>query len=60
MGATSISRRNPNSRSHTIEAAENVAVNSTEVARMPGNMNVLRSTPPVELSVRVDSPVPST
>ena len=36
IGATSISRRNPNSRSHTIEAAENIAVNSTAMARMPG------------------------
>ena len=48
-GATSISRRNPNSRSHTIDAAENIAVNSTDVASTPGNMNVCRSTPPVEL-----------
>ncbi len=35
-GATIISRRNPNSRSHTIDAAENIAVNSTAMQRMPG------------------------
>ncbi len=35
-GATSISRRNPNSRSHTIEAAENMAVNRTDIASTPG------------------------
>ena len=35
-GATIISRRNPNSRSHTIEAAENIAVNITEMQRIPG------------------------
>ena len=35
-GATSISRRKPNSRSHTIEAAENMAVNSTDMASTPG------------------------
>jgi hypothetical protein len=59
-GATSISRRNPNSRSHTIDTAENIAVNSVEVARMPGNMKVRRSTPPVLPSVNDDRPVPST
>ena len=36
IGATIISRRNPNSRSHTIEAAENIAVNITAMHRMPG------------------------
>jgi hypothetical protein len=35
-GATSISRRKPNSRSHTIEAAEKWAVNSTDIDRTPG------------------------
>jgi hypothetical protein len=30
-GATSISRRSPNSRSHTIEAAVKMAVNSTDM-----------------------------
>ncbi len=35
-GATSISRRNPNSRSQTIEAAEKIAVNSTDMASTPG------------------------
>ena len=35
-GATRISRRNPNSRSHTIDAAENIAVNSTDIASTPG------------------------
>ena len=36
IGATIISRRKPNSRSHTIEAAENIAVNITAMQRMPG------------------------
>ena len=35
-GATIISRRKPNSRSQTIEAAENIAVNITAMHRMPG------------------------
>jgi hypothetical protein len=35
-GATSISRRNPNSRSQTIEAAEKMAVNMTDIASTPG------------------------
>ena len=35
-GATIISRRNPNSRSHTIDAAENIAVNITERQKTPG------------------------
>src|SRR6516165_5276753 len=35
-GATSISRRNPNSRSQTIEAAEKMAVNRTDMASTPG------------------------
>ncbi len=35
-GATSISRRNPNSRSQTIEAAEKIAVNITAIASAPG------------------------
>ena len=38
-GATSISRRNPNSRSHTIEIAENRLENSTDIAITPGKMN---------------------
>ena len=46
-GATSISRRKPNSRSQTIEMPAKIAVNSVEVATMPGNRNVLKSTPPV-------------
>jgi len=59
-GATSISRRNPNSRSHTTDAAENIAVNSTDVASTPGKMNVFRFTPPVEALVSDDRPVPRT
>jgi hypothetical protein len=59
-GATSISRRKPNSRSHTMEMAENMAVNMTDRTRTPGKMNVLRSTPPVASRVRVAIPVPST
>ncbi len=35
-GATIISRRKPNSRSHTIEAAENIAVNITAMQSTPG------------------------
>ena len=35
-GATSISRRNQNSRSRTIEAAEKMAVNSTDIVSTPG------------------------
>ena len=35
-GATIISRRNPNSRSQTSEAAENIAVNITAMHSTPG------------------------
>ena len=35
-GATSISRKNPNSRSQTIERAENMAVMTTLIATTPG------------------------
>ena len=35
-GATIISRRKPNSRSQTTEAAENIAVNTTAMHRIPG------------------------
>ena len=59
-GATSISRRNPNSRSHTIDTAENIAVNSTDSASTPGNMNVRRLTLPVWPCVSDERPVPST
>ncbi len=58
-GATSISRRKPNSRSQTIEMPENAAVNSTEVASTPGNRKVRKSTSPLE-AISDDSPVPST
>ena len=47
MGATSISRRKPNSRSHTIDMAEKIAVMTTLIATMPGNMNFLKSKPAV-------------
>jgi hypothetical protein len=60
IGATSISRRKPNSRSQTIEMPAKIAVNSVEVATMPGNRNVLKSTPPVAERVSPDSPLPST
>jgi hypothetical protein len=46
-GATSISRMKPNSRSHTMEMAEKMAVNSTAMASAPGNMNVLKLSLPV-------------
>src|SRR5215218_11286156 len=58
-GATSISRRKPNSRSQTIEMPENAAVNSTEVASTPGNRKVRKSTSPLE-AISDDRPVPST
>jgi hypothetical protein len=35
-GATSISRRNPNSRSQTIDMAEKIAIVTTLIATMPG------------------------
>jgi hypothetical protein len=35
-GATSISRKKPNSRSHTIDRAENMAVMTTLMATTPG------------------------
>jgi hypothetical protein len=35
-GVTSISRKNPNSRSQIIDAAEKIAVNSTDIDRTPG------------------------
>ncbi len=35
-GATSISRMKPNSRSYTIETAENIAVNITAMQSTPG------------------------
>ena len=60
-GATSISRRNPNSRSQTIDAAENIAVNSTAIDSAPGYMKVRRLTfCDDEPLVIVESPVPST
>src|SRR6202161_2435305 len=60
-GGTSISRRNPNSRSQTIEAAEKMAVNSTDMASTPGYTNVLKLMPggsPCPASE--DRPVPRT
>src|SRR4029453_6785831 len=47
-GATSISRRKPNSRSQTMEMPENAAVNSTEGASTPGNRKVGKSPSPGE------------
>ena len=58
-GATSISRRNPNSRSHTIDTAEKIAVNRIVIEITPGNMNVRKSNPEPP-GIRCDSPVPST
>ena len=60
IGATSISRRKPNSRSQTIEMPANAAVNSTDIASTPGNRKVLKSTPPVPAETRAPSPPPST
>jgi hypothetical protein len=59
IGATSISRRKPNSRSHTIDTAEKMAVNRTVMARMPGNMNV-RKSKPAPPGISLASPVPRT
>src|SRR4051812_27808115 len=59
-GATIISRRKPNSRSQTSDAAENIAVNSTAMHSTPGYTNVRRLTPCVPPEVRRDSPDPST
>ncbi len=62
MGATSISRRKPNSRSHTIDTAEKMAEKRTVMATMPGKMKVRKLDPEVAGPPRtiVDSPVPST
>ena len=54
-GATSISRKNPNSRSHTIEIAEEMAVDMTVMATIPGNRNFLKSNPAAE-PTSVDMP----
>src|SRR6185437_1170181 len=45
--ATSISRRNPNSRSRTMEAAEKMAVDSADMDSTPGWTNFLKSAPDV-------------
>ena len=59
MGATIISRRKPNSRSHTREMPANAAVNSTDVASTPGKRKVRKSVlPPV--STMLPRPVPTT
>ena len=47
-GATTISRRKPNSRSHTMEIAEKIAVMTTDIATMPGKTNFLNVKPAVE------------
>src|SRR3712207_7785396 len=54
------SRRNPNSRSHTIEIPEKTAVNSTETASTPGKRKARKSTPGAPADTSDDSPVPST
>ena len=61
-GATSISRRKPNSRSQTIEMPAKAAVKSTEIAMTPGNRNVVNATDPAPslLPSNEPSPVPST
>src|SRR5580693_9309028 len=59
-GATIISRRKPNSRSHTSDAAENMAVNITAMHSTPGYTNVRRLTPCVPAEASRESPVPST
>ena len=59
-GATSISRRKPNSRSQTIEMPAKAAVNSTDIESTPGNRKVLKSTPPVPACISEPSPLPRT
>src|SRR5919197_1071208 len=59
-GATSISRRKPNSRSQTIDTPENAAVNSSDIASTPGNRKVRKSTPALPRGITDDRPVPST
>ena len=59
-GATIISRKKPNSRSQTSEAAENMAVNITAMHSTPGYTNVRRLTPCVPAAAIRDRPVPST
>ena len=59
-GATIISRRKPNSRSQTSEAAENMAVNMTAMHSTPGYTNVRRLTPWVPAEAIRESPVPRT
>ncbi len=56
-GATSISRRKPNSRSQTMEIAEKIEVKSTVMPSTPGNMKVRKSKWSA-LEMTVDSPVP--
>jgi len=43
-----------------MEMPAKIAVNSVEVATMPGNRNVLKSTPPVAERVSPDRPLPRT
>lgn len=45
-GATSISRKKPNSRSQTMLIALKIAVDTTLIATMPGKTNFLKSNPP--------------
>ena len=60
-GATITSFKNPNSRSHTIDTAEKIEVNKIVIARMPGNMNCRKSTPPPPKSdIAPDRPPPKT
>src|SRR3989338_7211912 len=40
-GDTSISRRNPNSLSHTTDIVENMELKRTVIPTMPGNMNCM-------------------
>src|SRR5680860_1249211 len=57
-GATIISRKKPNSRSHTMETAEKMEVKSTTMASTPGNMKVRKSMlPPAEGAIGAN-PVP--
>ena len=57
-GATSSSRRNPNSRSHTIETPANREVVSTPMAMIPGYMNWMKSTPGATEPMRLPNPAP--
>jgi hypothetical protein len=58
IGATSISLRNPNSRSHIIDMAENIDENKRVITRIPGNINWIYCKSPTLPKV-APNPVPN-